>query len=104
MHETLAFVVLAAMSPSPGFIVVSLLPVVLFIVAFLLFRPGTRAQRMLMNPRGRRFLYTGLAVIYLLIGLYNWFAGQSLLSVALPAALVILCLAIAVRQKVARTP
>ena len=56
-----------------------------------------------MTPKGRRLLYIGLAVIYLLIGLSNLLTGRSLLYVVLLAVISILYLAIAVRQKV-QTP
>lgn len=100
MPETLALVVLAGMSPLFVNIAVSLIPVGLFIMAFLLFRRSTRARRVLMTPKGRGLLYIGLAVLYLLIGLSNLFTGRNLLYVVLLAAMSILCLAIAVRQKV----
>ena len=99
MPQTLAFVVLTGMSPLFVNIVVSLLPVGLFILAFLLLRRSTSARRALMTPKGRRLLYIGLAVLYLLIGLSNLFSGRSLLYVALFAAMSILCLALAVRQQ-----
>jgi len=103
MPDTLALVVLAGMSPLFAHIAVSLIPVGLFIIAFLLFSRSTRTRRVLMTPKGRRLLYIGLAVTYLLIGLSNLLSGRSLLYVVLLAAMSILCLAIAVRQKV-QTP
>jgi heme A synthase len=92
--------VLAGMSPLFVNITVSLIPIGLFIMAFLLFRRSTRARRLFMTPKRRHLLYIGLAVIYLLIGLSNLFTGRNLLYVALLAGMSILCLAIAVRQKV----
>jgi len=103
MPETLAFVVLAGVSPLFVNIAVSLIPVGLFILAFLLVRRSTSARRMLTTPKGRRLSYIGLAVLYLLIGLSNLFTGRSLLYVVLLAAMSLLCLALAVRQKV-QTP
>ena len=99
MPETLALIVLAGVSPLLVSIAVSLLPVGLFIMAFLLFRRSTRARRVLMTPKGKRLVYIGLAVLYLLIGLSNVFTGRSLLYVVLFAAMSILCLALAVRQQ-----
>ena len=99
MPETLAFVVQAGMSPLFVNIAGSLIPVGLFILAFLLVRRSTSVRRVLMTPKWRRLIYIGLAVIYLLIGLSNLFTGQSLLYVGLLAGMGILCLALAVRQQ-----
>ena len=99
MPQTLAFVVLTGVSPLFVTIALSLLPIGLFILAFLLLRRSTSARRALRTPKGRRLLYLGLAVLYLLIGLSNVFAGRSLPYVVLFVVMSILCLALAVRQQ-----
>jgi hypothetical protein len=103
MPEALALVVQAGVSPLFVNIAVSLIPVSLFIVAFLLFHRSARARRVFMIPKGKHLLYVGLAVIYLLIGLSNLLTGRSLLSIGLLTSMSILCLAIAVSQRV-QTP
>lgn len=100
MQETRALVVLAGMSPLFVTLAVYLLPIGVFLLVFWLIRRSTRAHRMHLTPRGRRFLYLGMAVLYLLISLDTWFNGRSLFSVVLIAVLSLLCLVNAVRQRV----
>ena len=99
MPETLAFVGLTGVSSLFVNIALSLLPVGLFILVFLLVRRSTRARRALRTPKGRRLWYVGLAVLYLLIGLSNVFSGRGLFYTVLFAVMSILFLALAVRQQ-----